>query len=139
MICREEVGRARGARAGSLGRLWQVRFRGVGGTGVETALGVRRGINVWLGLATIATWLSVAYAFRYSSLAALIASVFGDTLDPAGVTFRHAKWWFLQPRRVVMAPDGHIWFHPRNSQCRDDFADAPLPIRAFVVHALGHV
>ena len=34
------------------------------------------GINVWLGLATLATWLIVAYAFRYSSLAALIASVF---------------------------------------------------------------
>jgi len=70
---------------------------------------------------------------------ALIASVFGDTLDPAGVTFRHAKWWFLQPRRVVMAPDGHIWFHPKNSAWREDFSDAPLPMRAFVVHELVHV
>jgi acyl phosphate:glycerol-3-phosphate acyltransferase len=34
------------------------------------------GISLWLGLATIATWLIVAYAFRYSSLAALVASVF---------------------------------------------------------------
>jgi glycerol-3-phosphate acyltransferase PlsY len=31
---------------------------------------------VWLGVATLVTWLVVAYAFRYSSLAALIASVF---------------------------------------------------------------
>ena len=34
------------------------------------------GLNVWLGLATLVTWLVVAYAFRYSSLAALIAAVF---------------------------------------------------------------
>ncbi|RZA26832.1 MAG: glycerol-3-phosphate 1-O-acyltransferase PlsY [Lysobacteraceae bacterium] len=59
-----------------LGHLWPVFFRFVGGKGVATALGVLLGINPWLGLATLATWLIVAYAFRYSSLAALIASIF---------------------------------------------------------------
>ena len=33
-------------------------------------------INVWLGLATLSTWLIVAFFFRYSSLAAIVASVF---------------------------------------------------------------
>lgn len=59
-----------------VGHLWPVFFRFVGGKGVATALGVLIGINIWLGLATLATWLIVAYAFRYSSFAALVASVF---------------------------------------------------------------
>ncbi len=59
-----------------LGHLWPIFFRFVGGKGVATALGVLLGINPWLGLATLVTWLVIAYAFRYSSLAALVASVF---------------------------------------------------------------
>ncbi len=59
-----------------LGHLWPVFFRFVGGKGVATALGVLVGINPWLGLATLVTWLVVAYAFRYSSLAALVSAVF---------------------------------------------------------------
>ena len=59
-----------------LGHLWPVFFRFVGGKGVASALGVLLGLNPWLGLATLVTWLVVAYAFRYSSLAALIAAVF---------------------------------------------------------------
>lgn len=58
------------------GHLWPVYFRFDGGKGVATALGVLLGLNVWLGLATLATWLVIAYAFRYSSLAALISAVF---------------------------------------------------------------
>jgi len=72
----EEGGIALVALAVFIGHLWPVFFRFVGGKGVATALGVLLGINPWLGLATLATWLIVAYAFRYSSLAALIASVF---------------------------------------------------------------
>ncbi len=59
-----------------LGHLWPIFFRFVGGKGVATALGVLLGINGWLGLATLVTWLVIAYAFRYSSLAALVAAIF---------------------------------------------------------------
>lgn len=69
-------GVALAALAVFLGHLWPVFFRFVGGKGVATALGVLLGLNVWLGLATLATWLIVAFAFRYSSLAALVAAVF---------------------------------------------------------------
>jgi acyl phosphate:glycerol-3-phosphate acyltransferase len=59
-----------------LGHLWPVFFRFVGGKGVATALGVLLALNIWLGLATMATWLIIAFAFRYSSLAALVAAIF---------------------------------------------------------------
>lgn len=72
----EDNGVALVALAVFLGHLWPVFFKFVGGKGVATALGVLLGLNGWLGLATLVTWLVIAYAFRYSSLAALIASVF---------------------------------------------------------------
>jgi glycerol-3-phosphate acyltransferase PlsY len=59
-----------------LGHLWPVFFRFVGGKGVATALGVLIGLNGILGLATMVTWLVIAYAFRYSSLASLMAALF---------------------------------------------------------------
>jgi glycerol-3-phosphate acyltransferase PlsY len=58
------------------GHLWPVFFRFQGGKGVATALGVLLGLNPVLGLATLATWLIIARAFRYSSLAALAAAIF---------------------------------------------------------------
>ena len=58
------------------GHLWPVFFRFKGGKGVATALGVLLGLNPLLGLATLITWIVVAYAFRYSSLAALVAALF---------------------------------------------------------------
>ena len=70
---------------------------------------------------------------------ALIDSVFVGTLDAGRTTFRRAKWWFLQPAWIVMAPDGHIWFHPNNPSWRDDFSTAHLGLRAFMVHELTHV
>lgn len=62
--------------AAFVGHLFPVFFRFVGGKGVATALGVLLAISWVLGLATGATWLVVAYAFRYSSLASLVAALF---------------------------------------------------------------
>jgi glycerol-3-phosphate acyltransferase PlsY len=57
------------------GHLFPVFLRFKGGKGVATAAGVLLAADVWLGLATLATWLFVAFTLRYSSLAALIAAV----------------------------------------------------------------
>lgn len=59
-----------------MGHVFPVFLKFKGGKGVATALGVLLGLNVWLALATVATWLIVAYASRYSSLAAITAAVF---------------------------------------------------------------
>lgn len=62
--------------AAFLGHLYPVFFRFQGGKGVATAAGVILAFNPWLGLASLATWLIVAYFFRYSSLAAIVTAVF---------------------------------------------------------------
>lgn len=62
--------------AAFLGHLWPVFFRFQGGKGVATAAGAIMGINPLLGLFTLASWLLVAFFFRYSSLASLVAAAF---------------------------------------------------------------
>jgi len=62
--------------AAFLGHLWPVFFHFKGGKGVATAAGVLLGIEPLLGLATLATWVIIAYFFRYSSLAAIVAALF---------------------------------------------------------------
>jgi glycerol-3-phosphate acyltransferase PlsY len=59
-----------------IGHLWPVFFAFKGGKGVATAAGVLFGVEPLLGLATMGTWVIVAFFFRYSSLAALAASLF---------------------------------------------------------------
>ncbi|HEY0588369.1 MAG TPA: glycerol-3-phosphate 1-O-acyltransferase PlsY [Pseudoduganella sp.] len=91
-----------------VGHLWPVFFKFVGGKGVATALGVLLALNVWLGLATLATWAVVAYAFRYSSLAALIASVFAP--------FYYGLLFGAEPQlAAVLAMSGLlVWRHSKN-------------------------
>jgi acyl phosphate:glycerol-3-phosphate acyltransferase len=58
------------------GHLWPLFFRFQGGKGVATAAGVLLALNPLLGLATLMTWLIVAFFFRYASLASIVAAVF---------------------------------------------------------------
>lgn len=81
--------------AAFLGHLWPVFFRFEGGKGVATALGVLLGISGWLGLATAVTWVIIAFFFRYSSLASLVAAVF-------------APVYYLLADGVVWYADGRI-------------------------------
>ena len=61
--------------AAFLGHLYPVFFGFRGGKGVATALGALLGMEPLLGAAVLATWIVVAGVSRYSSLAALVASV----------------------------------------------------------------
>ena len=72
----DDAGVAAVALAVFVGHLYPVFFGFKGGKGVATALGVLFAFGWWLGLATAMTWLVIAFFFRYSSLAALVAAVF---------------------------------------------------------------
>jgi len=63
------------AAAAFLGHLYPVFFGFKGGKGVATALGAILAISWLAGLTVLAVWLLVAFTLRYSSLAALCASV----------------------------------------------------------------
>ena len=98
------------ALAAFLGHLWPVFFRFQGGKGVATAAGVLLGINPWLGLATLLTWLIIAFFFRYSSLAAIVAAAFAP--------FYQLLIWGGGPAAIAIAVMGLllIWRHSANIQ-----------------------
>jgi acyl phosphate:glycerol-3-phosphate acyltransferase len=96
-------GRAHGMEEGTiaivglaafLGHLWPVFFRFQGGKGVATFIGVVFGIDLVLGIATGATWLIIAFFFRYSSLASLVAAVFA----PAYYLLGDRIQWYADAR-----------------------------------------
>jgi acyl phosphate:glycerol-3-phosphate acyltransferase len=60
----------------TLGHMYPVFLRFVGGKGVSTALGVLAALNFYLAAGAVVTWLVIAFFFRYSSLAALVAAAF---------------------------------------------------------------
>lgn len=73
------------------GHLFPVFHRFQGGKGVATAAGVLLGLNAWLGLATIVTWIVIVLFFRISSLAALAAALFAPLY----------AWWLFGLRPVL--------------------------------------
>ena len=101
------------ALAAFMGHVWPVFFRFKGGKGVATAAGVLIGIEPFLGLATLATWLIVAYFSRYSSLAALASALFA----PAYYFLGHRVAWYVDNRillAVAVMSAVLIWRHQAN-------------------------
>lgn len=58
-----------------LGHIYPIFHKFQGGKGVATAFGAFIALSPLFGLVVVLTWLVVALAFRYSSLAAIVANV----------------------------------------------------------------
>jgi len=98
------------AVAAFLGHLWPLFFHFKGGKGVATAAGVLLGLNPWLGLATLATWIIIAAFTRYSSLAALVSAAFAP--------FYQVLIWGGGPVAIAVFVMGGllVWRHRANIQ-----------------------
>ena len=93
--------------AAFLGHLYPVFHRFQGGKGVATAAGVLLALDWRIGAGTIVTWLLIAFALRYSSLAALIAAIFA----PLATAFL----FDLKSALIVAVMSGFlIWRHRGN-------------------------
>ena len=66
-------------------------------------------------------------------------TVFGDAIDYGAVKLRRRKWFPFQPKRITMAPRGHVHFHPSGEAYCDDFADAGISKQGLLIHELTHV
>ena len=96
-----------------LGHLFPVFFRFKGGKGVATAAGVLLGLQPWLGLATLLSWVLMAAVFRYSSLSAITAAVFAPAFYLLGDGL---AWDSAAPVAVTIAVMGVLllWRHADN-------------------------
>ncbi len=69
----------------------------------------------------------------------LSAGMFGDAIDYDCVRVHNRKWWPFQPRRVTMAPDGHLWFNPKDDLFCADFCGTSLYRQGLFIHEMTHV
>ena len=70
---------------------------------------------------------------------AMARTIFRDAIDYDRVLLRRDAWWPFQPRLVVMAPDGDIWFHPAGPHWCADFSTAPIAAQGLFMHEMTHV
>jgi len=103
------------ALAAFLGHLFPVFFRFAGGKGVATFIGAVFGIDWVLGLATGATWLIIAFFFRYSSLASLVAAVFAPVYY---LLLDRVQWYAEKPITLALVVMAALlaWRHRENIQ-----------------------
>lgn len=93
-----------------LGHLWPIFFKFEGGKGVATAAGVLLGFSPALGGLVLLVWLAMAVVFRYSSLAALTASLAAPLIE------LQAQGWVFSAMTagVIVMSALLIWRHEAN-------------------------
>jgi glycerol-3-phosphate acyltransferase PlsY len=101
--------------AAFVGHLYPVFFRFQGGKGVATFIGVVFGIHWILGIATGLTWIIIAFFFRYSSLASLVAAIFAPVYYLLG---DRLQWYAEKPIAFALFAMAALlaWRHRANIQ-----------------------
>ncbi|MBV7259996.1 vgr related protein [Erythrobacter crassostreae] len=69
----------------------------------------------------------------------LARTVFGDAVDYAPIKLKRRKFFPFQPKRITMAPCGHLHFHPAGHAYCDDFSTVELAKQGHLIHELTHV
>lgn len=69
----------------------------------------------------------------------LAEGMFGMAIDLDPVRIRRRKWWPLQPRETVMAPRGHLYFHPEGHCYCPCFGAGGASGQGLLLHELTHV
>lgn len=93
-----------------IGHLWPIFFKFEGGKGVATAAGVLLGFSPALGGLVLLVWLAMAVVFRYSSLAALTASLAAPIIQ-----WQRQDWTFsVMTAGVIVMSVLLIWRHEAN-------------------------
>jgi len=93
-----------------VGHCWPVFHRFKGGKGIATCAGVVFALHWPLGLALAAVWLLIAFGFKISSVAALVAAA----LAPLGMFYVAGNApiaWAMVPIAVIL-----VWRHKANIQ-----------------------
>ena len=70
---------------------------------------------------------------------AMVEDMFGSMVDPAPVRVIRRKWWWFQPRNVVMAPRGALHFHPESDLWHACFAQGSLMAQSLFIHEMAHI
>ena len=65
--------------------------------------------------------------------------MFGSAIDYSKVTIRRRKFFPFQPRRITMAPRGHLHFHPLGQAYCDDFSAVGPHRQGLFIHEMTHV
>ena len=76
-----------------VGHMWPLFFKFKGGKGVATALGVLLALSWPTALICAAVWLIMAFGFKVSSLAALIATLISPFV----------AWWFIPHHNWIIS------------------------------------
>ena len=92
-----------------IGHVFPLYFKFKGGKGVATVLGAFLGLSFWIDLFLIATWLIIAYLFRYSSVAALVSAIAAPVYMVIG---SHIDYLFPVSLITILI----VWKHWKNIQ-----------------------